>query len=151
MVAIMNGIVEKKQTDHTGQVYTKNDWGVDLQQLTVRHRQSNDSSKQQEITYYDVPAGATAEPPLIITYTTGTGSSFDYWWVKFVTSTGETYVCKKDFYCSISSDDDGVVHITLDGSTKKMYVTFSESSGCKVTLELETPDKEQELQSGESQ
>lgn len=121
------------QTDHTGHVYTKNSWGVDLASLTVRHRRGNDPGKQEETTFYNVMSGQKVGP-LDITYTTGIGSPFDYWWVKFVTVTGTTFSMKENFYCYISSDDDGTVNLRLEGSDSCMYVTFSSSSGCYVSI-----------------
>ncbi|MGE7416257.1 hypothetical protein [Methylobacterium tarhaniae] len=120
-------------TDHSGIVYLQNDWGVDLAQLTIRHRRSNDPDKQEEQTFYNVVAGDSVGP-MAITYTTGAGSPFDYWWVKFVTQNGSTFDCKDNFYCSISSDDDGRVMLRLDGSDSELYVSFSSSSGCSVSI-----------------
>jgi len=121
------------QTDHTGYVYTQNDWGADLASLTVRHRRGNDPNKQEEKTYYNVMAGSQVGP-MEITYTTGVGSPFDYWWVKFVTTTGATFSMKDNFYCYISSSDDGTVKLRLDGAESDMFVTFSSSSGCYVSI-----------------
>lgn len=120
-------------TDHQGTVYLQNDWGVDLAQLTIRHRRSNDSNQQEEQSYYGVQAGQNVGP-MAITYTTGAASPFDYWWVKFETQNGTTFDCKNDFYCSISSDDDGNVTLRLDGSDSEMYVQFNSSSGCSVGI-----------------
>lgn len=121
-------------TDHQGNVYLQNDWGVDLSQLTIRHRRSNDPKLQEEQSYQLVAAGAKVGP-MPITYTTGAGSPFDYWWVKFVTQNGSTFDCKDNFYCSISSDDDGNVTLRIDGSDTNMYVEFSSSSGCTVDID----------------
>jgi hypothetical protein len=121
------------QSDHTGKVYLKNDWGADLSSLTVRHRRGNDPSMQEEFTFYNVLAGDSVGP-MKITYTTGAGSPFDYWWVKFVTVNATAFSCKNDFYCYISSSDDGTVNLRLDGADSDMYVTFSESSGCYVGI-----------------
>lgn len=121
-------------TDHTGTVYFRNDWGEDLYSITIRHRRSNDPTKQEEKTFYGVGAGKTVGP-LTITYTTGAGSPFDYWWVKFRTNVSKKYYTIKDnFYCYISSSDDGKVNIRADSSTKKLYVDFSSSSGCTVSI-----------------
>lgn len=121
-------------SDHTGHVYIQNDWGEDFYSVTVRHRRGNESSKQEEKTFYGLAAGKKAGP-LDITYTTGAGSPFDYWWVKFITNiTKKTYTIKDNFYCYISSSDNGTVNLRLDASTKKMYVTFSSSSGCTVSI-----------------
>lgn len=121
-------------TDHSGSVYLQNDWGVDIARLTIRHRRSNDPDKQEEQSFYNVAAGAKVGP-MAITYTTGAGSPFDYWWVKFATQNGTTFDCKDNFYCSISSDDDGTVTLRLDGSNSDLYVNFSSSSGCSVSID----------------
>jgi hypothetical protein len=130
-----------EQIDHTGSVRVLNDWGVDLHSLTVRHRRGNDPELQDERTFYNVLAGQEAGP-LSITYTTGIGSPFDYWWVKFTTDTGTNFSMKSDFYCYISASDDGTVKLRLDAATSEMYVTFSESSGCYVAL-YEVPGGEE--------
>ncbi|WP_250942875.1 hypothetical protein [Allorhizobium sonneratiae] len=121
-------------TDHAGKVYLQNDWGAELYSATIRHRRSNDPNKQEEMTFNNVPAGAKVGP-MPITYTTGAGSPFDYWWIKFVLSNGTVYSCKGNFYCYISSSDDGNVLLRIDGSDKDMYVSFSSSSGCYVSLD----------------
>jgi hypothetical protein len=120
-------------TDHVGHVYLQNDWGADLFSVTIRHRRGNDADKQEQQSFNNVPAGAKVGP-MEITYTTGAGSPFDYWWIKFQLSNGATYSCKSNFYCYISSSDDGVVLLRIDGADKDMYVSFSSSSGCYVGL-----------------
>ena len=120
--------------DRIGAVYLVNDWGVDLAQVTIRHRRGNDESKQEQYTFHNVEPDAKVGP-VPVKYTVGSGSPFDYWWIKFTTQNGAAYTCKSNFYCSISSDDDGTVYLRVDGSTKKMYVKFSKSSGCNVELE----------------
>lgn len=121
-------------TDHTGYVYLQNDWGVDLFSATIRHRRSNDPNKQEEMSFNNVTAGSKVGP-MPITYTTGAGSPFDYWWIKFQLANGATYTCKNNFYCYISSSDDGTVLLRIDGADKNMYVSFSSSSGCYVGLD----------------
>ena len=121
------------QTNSSGSVSTKNNWGADLTSLTVRHRRGNDASKQEEATYYNVKEGAEVGP-LGIEYTTGFLSPEDYWWIKFVTNTGASFAIKSSFYCSISPSDDGQVALRIDGADKKMFVSFSASSGCDVSI-----------------
>lgn len=130
-------------TDHLGYVWFKNDWGSDLYSVTVRHRRSNDASKQEQITYDNVRSGETMGP-LQITYTTGAGSPFDYWWIKFSVMNGATFSIKNNFYCYISSSDDGKVTLRLDGADKKLYVSFSDSSGCTVGIDQVPGDAEDE-------
>lgn len=120
--------------DRVGAVYLVNDWGVDLAQVTIRHRRSNDGSKQEQYTFHNVEPDSTVGP-VPVQYTVGSGSPFDYWWVKFTTQNGATFTCKANFYCSIGSEDDGKVYLRLDGSTKQLYVKFNKSSGCNVDLD----------------
>ncbi|WP_299768232.1 hypothetical protein [uncultured Dokdonia sp.] len=120
-------------TDLFGFVTVLNNWGVSLKELTIRHRRGNDPNEQEEMTYENIPVGGKTEP-LRIKYETGIGSANDYWWVKFVTIGNETFQCKDNFYCSISSDDDGEVLLTLEGDRIDMDVTFNESIGCSVDL-----------------
>jgi hypothetical protein len=120
-------------TTHHGNAHLTNDWGSDLASVTLRHRRSNDPEKQEEQTWNNVAAGAVLSP-LQFTYETGMASPFDYWWVKLVTTGGHTYQCKDNFYCSVSSSDDGEVQLTLDGAPEELRVSFSESSGCTVSV-----------------
>lgn len=120
-------------TEHTGSVTFENGWGVNLYSVTIRHRQSNSYDKQEEQTFMNVAPGETVGP-MPIKYTTGVGSPFDYWWVKLQESNGTTYTCKDNFYCYISSSDDGKVKLRADGAGQKLYVSFSSSSGCTVSL-----------------
>lgn len=122
------------KTTRYGSVYARNDWGADLASLTVRHRRSNEAGKQEEETYYNVNAGDEVGP-LAITYETGAGTPFDYWWIKFMLNNGKTYTIKDDFYCYISSSDDSRVDLRIDGAESKLFVSFSESSSCKVAID----------------
>ncbi|WP_445496882.1 hypothetical protein [Photorhabdus sp. SF281] len=118
----------------TGIVTFKNDWGEDISSITIRHRRSNDPNKQEQETLNNIRSGETAESVLKVTYETGSGSPYDYWWVKFITSSGRLYTMKDNFYCSIGSNDNGNVTLRIDGATQEMYVTFSASSGCEVSI-----------------
>jgi hypothetical protein len=120
-------------TTHTGYVMVTNKFGESLNSVYVRHRRSNDPDKQEDCTFSNVDAGKeTTKFP--ITYETGVGSDFDYWYVKIITNGNDIYECKSDFYCSISSGDDGNVKITINTGPNQLLVEFSESSGCKVDL-----------------
>ncbi|NTF21133.1 hypothetical protein G6L37_22285 [Agrobacterium rubi] len=120
-------------TDHPGLVFLQNDWGSDLYSITIRHRRSNDPNLQEEQTFTNVAAGDQVGP-MAITYTTGAGSPFDYWWIKFQLPNGAVYSCKNNFYCYISSSDKPVVNLRIDGADQNLYVNFSDSSGCSVGL-----------------
>ncbi|WP_337998203.1 hypothetical protein [Oleispirillum naphthae] len=121
-------------SERTGSVYTKNDWGTDMASLTVRHRCGNDPDKQEETTYYNVATGSTVGP-FSIGYETGAGSPFDYWWIKFMLNNGKVYTIKDNFYCYISSSDSGRVDLRIDGAESKLFVKFSSSSSCKVSID----------------
>ena len=120
-------------TTHWGNVYLTNNWGVNLAQVYLRHRRGNKASKTDEVTWDNVQIRQKVGP-FKITYQTGAGSPFDYWWIKFVDIAGVEYQCKDNFFCYISSSDNGNVNISLEGDNQKMTVNFSESTGCTVGL-----------------
>ena len=130
-------------TNHKGSMTLLNDWGSDLYSVTIRHRRGNDPTRQEEKTFYNVTAGSLLGP-VDITYTTGIGSPFDYWWVKVVLPSGVVYQCKDSFYCYIDSSDDGKVKLRIDGEDRQLYVSFSKSSGCTVDL-LVSPGEENNI------
>ncbi|GLY61280.1 hypothetical protein Pcaca05_21370 [Pectobacterium carotovorum subsp. carotovorum] len=70
-------------------------------------------------------------------YETGKSSPFDYWWIKFITESGRLYTIKNYFYCSVTRNDDGNVYLSVSGNKKKMYVAFSRSSSCGVSIRQE--------------
>jgi hypothetical protein len=125
---------EVSSSSHTGKAYVTNNWGITLAEVTLRHRRSNDSSKQEQKTWTQLGPGDRTTDPLSFSYDTGAGSSFDYWWVAFITNGGDTYTCKDNFYCSVSSSDDGTVEVTLNLDSRSMKLTFSNSSSCSVSL-----------------
>jgi hypothetical protein len=127
------GETDLATTEHNGSVTFENGWGINLFTVTIRHRQGNSYDRQEERTYEHVQPGETVGP-MAIKYTTGVGSPFDYWWIKIQAENGSTYTCKDNFYCYISSDDDGKVKLRADGASRNLYVTFSKSSGCSVSL-----------------
>ncbi|CDL81269.1 hypothetical protein [Xenorhabdus szentirmaii] len=129
----VNDEVTEFITTHTGHVSFKNGWGEDISSLTVRHRRSNDPGEEEIKAVYNIPSGKEIKV-MDFTYETGAGSSFDYWWIKFITNSGKEYQIKDNFYCSVSSSDDGNVKLRVDGADKKLYVTFSHSSSCQVSI-----------------
>ena len=128
-----DGNAEPQTTARSGQARVKNEWGVDLAQITLRHRRGNDPGRQEEQAFYSIPQGSTT-PYMAFTYETGAFSPFDYWWVKFMTVGGDSWQCKDNFYCSVSSSDNGKVDLTLNGDSTDMSVKFSSSSGCTVNI-----------------
>lgn len=126
-------------TVHDGHARMYNGWGEDLASITLRHRRGNDSEKEEMKTWRAVKS-ATWTPEsdeLKFKYETGMGSPYDYWWIKVVTLNNKSYSCKDNFYCSLSSGDDGSVKITADAAAKEAIVKFSSSSGCDVALKPE--------------
>lgn len=122
--------------DHTGHVKIENKWGTSITSIFLRHRRGNDESKEESTTFINIPNKGVTEN-MDFTYTTGAASPFDYWWIKFVTLSDDTFTCKNNFYCSVDSDDNGYVTIKLNGDDEHMYVNFSDSSGCKCSLKKE--------------
>ena len=120
-------------TTRPGYVYVTNNWGIHLAEIYLRHRRGNEPSKTDQITWNDVGNGVRVGP-FNITYEVGFGSPFDYWWIKFVDIAGLEFTCKDDFWCYISSSDNGNVGISLEGDKSKMTLSFSSSSGCTVGL-----------------
>lgn len=79
-----------------GTAVVKNNWGITLNQVTLRHRRGNDKDEQEYATWTNIPnEGTTGE--LSFTYETGPLSPFDYWWIKFVDSSNTAWQCKDDF------------------------------------------------------
>ena len=115
-----------------GSVKFKNNWGKTMSELTVRHRQGNNPHFEDEGTYSNLVSGAVTEP-LSFMYETGALSMFDYWWIKFIVD-NEEYIIKGNFYCSVSSDDDGEVLLTADAINSELKVEFSKSSSCTVAI-----------------
>lgn len=121
-------------TDHKGYVHITNNWGIDITEITLRHRRGNEPGLEESTVIRGFPQGRKIQNALEITYTTGLGSPYDYWWVKFVAVGGGEYTCKDNFYCSISSSDDGHVDIWLNGDNQTMSVAFSGGDRCSVKL-----------------
>lgn len=117
-----------------GEVVLENQWGKTLLEVYIRHRRGNDTNREDSNLFYSIPAGERTASMRFF-YTIGT-LDFDYWWIKFTTIDGEEYQTNKyNFFCNITSSDDGTVVIKIDSNTKKMYVSFSSSSGCSQSLQ----------------
>lgn len=116
----------------TGALYVQNDWS-NLKHLTVRHLRGNDPGNGETFEFEGVKHGDRLGP-LSIQYIVGIGSPFDYWWLEFTTDTGLTFSIKPDFYCYISSNDDGQVLLRLSSDDRNISVSFSASTGCQVEV-----------------
>lgn len=124
------------QNTHEGHVHFSNQWGTTLAEITIRHRRGNEPDKEEIATLYNVEPGATLEHVMPIIYETGMTAPFDYWWIQFRTVGGSSYGTKDNFFCNISSDDDGQIWLTLEGGDKKeLHVAFSTSSSCDVSVD----------------
>jgi hypothetical protein len=108
-------------------------WGENLTSLYLRHRRGNDPSRQEQATWLAIWETDRAGP-MPFTYETGPASPYDYWYVKFTTTSGQVWYCKDNFYCSVSPSDDGNVWLRIDGADQLLHVKFSSSSGCTVGL-----------------
>lgn len=118
---------------NNGSVKLTNTWGSALLEVHIRHRRGNDPGREESCSFYGVPVNV-ATKPLKISYELNS-ASFDYWWIKFVTLEGVEYQTNKDnFFCNITGSDSGDVTITINPGDKKMYVSFSQSSGCSQGL-----------------
>lgn len=126
--------VELRETSHTGHCYIINASGQNLKKVYIKHTvQKINNTIVNEKTYNDIKnAGSTAEP-LVFTYITGVGSPFDYWFIDIEVEAGYKYKTKDNFYCSVSSDDNGIVVITIS-SNLIAHFNFSSSSGCDIDL-----------------
>ncbi|RJL52903.1 hypothetical protein [Pectobacterium carotovorum] len=124
-------------TVHTGYINFKNNWGENISWITIRHRRRNNPNYQEQENFRNIIAGEKRENIMTFKYETGKGSPFDYWWIKFITESGRLYTIKNDFYCSVTRNDDGNVYLSVDGNKKKMYVAFSRSSSCSVSIRQE--------------
>jgi hypothetical protein len=122
-------------TVKTGYAKVTNNIGERLYQIVLRHRRDNDVTKEEEDSWMPVAEGETT-PQMTFTYENGSGSPYDYWWIKITTTSGRVYTCKSDFYCSVGAADDGNVTLVVDGASMQMSVSFSTSTGCTVGLRV---------------
>ncbi len=126
------------QNTREGSVHFSNQWGTTLAEITIRHRRGNEADKEEIATLYNVEPGTTLEHVMPIVYETGMTAPFDYWWVQFRTVGGAVCSIKDNFFCNISSDDDGQAWLTLEGGDKQeLRVAFSSSSSCEVSISEE--------------
>lgn len=115
----------------SGRVRVYNDWGAELSGVVVRHRIGNAQAGESNLVWPTVWPGDTTEWQ-DFTYDS---SSRNYWWISFVvTDTREQWACADNFYCSLTSSDNGDVEISLNGYQKNLLVEFSNSSSCTKSL-----------------
>ena len=69
-----------------------------------------------------------ANDVLTFYYENGITAPFDYWWIKFKDIWGKRHTVKDNFFCNITSSDDGNTTLTIDGDEKVLRVSSSKSS-----------------------
>ncbi|WP_413491873.1 hypothetical protein [Morganella psychrotolerans] len=128
-----------QKLSNLGYFYVINRIGFNIKELTVVHT-LYDHDKPFSIvtkTYENVAKNNSIGHAAPFPYITGLGSPYDYWYIKivYIGLAGEdiTIQTKNHFFCSVSSEDDGLVYITLN-SDFYGYFLFSESSGCYISL-----------------
>ncbi len=98
-----------------------NKWGVDLSQVTLRHRRHNDPKKEDKGTWDLISEGGDS-PDIDIEYETGFAADGDYWWIQF-TAAGRVYTVKDNKYCDLRTDDQGsVVDLTVCGGDEVLRI-----------------------------
>jgi hypothetical protein len=118
-------------TNRKATARVRNNWGVDLVSVTLRHRRANDPSKQEQYLWRNVASGDTTPADLTVNYETGIGADFDYWFITFQLNNGDIYVSKNSFYCNLTSDDEGgVVTGVCDLQYKRFSLLCPKSSSC---------------------
>lgn len=95
--------------------------------LYFRHRESNKSEYNTDITYYDVNQGETLFPPIRFRYSS---SNRNYWYIRFLNG-GYNYSIADNFYCSFGSGDNPKRATLKIESLSLLRVNFPSSSGCK--------------------
>lgn len=116
-----------------GHFFVQNLTGQTLKKLYVRHRIGNHESSMNEharfenVEYWDSTKGTKFR------YQTGFATPYDYWYIEIELENGYVYATKDDFYCSVSSNDNGLAFITIHEDLQARFI-FSSSSGCRVHL-----------------
>lgn len=111
-----------------GHVNLRNDWNSNLSGLVIRHRRGNDAQLEDVRDAIEVVQSTTETDVLTFYYENGITAPFDYWWIAFEEPMGGRYTVKDNFYCNITSGDDGNATLTIDRSRMAMKVSFSKSS-----------------------
>ena len=111
-----------------GHVHVFNNWKSDVTGLQVRHRRGNKEELEDLRDSMQIGQSVLQNDVLTFYYENGITASFDYWWIEFADSTGDKYTVKDNFFCNITSDDDGNATLTIDGREQVLRVEFSKSS-----------------------
>lgn len=91
----------------------------------------NEETGEEYIKVEHLLFGQTS-PSQLIHYMTGIGSGFDYWYIHLEDTTGQTYHCKDNFYCNLTSTDEKKL-ITVTLRKYEMNLDMP-SGGCRVSL-----------------
>jgi len=111
-----------------GHVHVVNNWNTDVTGLQIRHRRGNKEELEDKCDSIEIEQSDRADDVLTFYYENGITASFDYWWITFTDLTGNKYKIKDNFFCNITSNDDGNTTLTIDGSKQVLRVSFSKSS-----------------------
>jgi len=124
------------QASHTGSVYITNNWSsYPLKRLFIRHRMDNRVDDTDSIELFDVQPYKDSLKVMEFRYFTGSGSPYDYWYIEFTNNKDEKFKIKDNFYCSVSSSDNGNVYLDLrPEKVKELHISFSQSSSCWVNI-----------------
>ncbi|MDC9590126.1 hypothetical protein PSI23_12660 [Xenorhabdus sp. XENO-10] len=120
-----------------GRVFLSTHWDDDLQTVRVRHRRGNDREKEEHKILTNISKITKHLYVMDITYDV---SLFfpdrDYWWILLVTNDWRVYTIKNNFYCNITSSDNGDVLLDVVNGLlgMKMYVSFSDSNNCRQSI-----------------
>jgi hypothetical protein len=104
----------------------KNQWGSPVTDVKVHHWNSDGANNWGN--WSSVPQGEATSNDMTINFETGLGSAYDYWQVSF-TSGNIKYESKGDFYCNLSSSDEGGI-VTASIQSSGFQIAPPDSSGC---------------------
>lgn len=124
---------ELGSTQRSATLRFRNNWGTALASATIRHRIANSPTMSEQLTWYNLlPKGESpANQTLALTYWTGPGSDYDYWWASIELNNGDVYTSKANFYCNLTADDQNqVVWAVVDGQSNSLRIEMPRSSSC---------------------
>jgi len=111
-----------------GHVNVFNSWKTDITGLRVRHRRGNKAELEDVRDRIEIKQYMLESDVLTFYYENGITAHFDYWWIAFEEPMGGRYTVKDNFYCNITSEDDGNATLKIDGREGVLDVSFSKSS-----------------------
>ncbi|MDC9598857.1 hypothetical protein [Xenorhabdus anantnagensis] len=116
-----------------GRVFLSTHWDDDFQTVRVRHRRGNYREKEEHKLLTNINKITKHLYVMDITYDVSIIPNYDYWWILLVTNDWRVYTIKNNFYCNISSSDNGdvLLEVVSGALGMKMYVSFSYSNNCR--------------------